>query len=252
MVQAARRSVDTSLLYTTSGSLPIRAHKSNPDSHTLAAFLKLVEAGKIPKGSYLIIENLDRLSREEERPALRLWMDILDAGINIVQLSPEAILRHETSDMFDIMRAIMELSRGHGETPSNRNGRRGVGRQKDHARRGLPQPAKKEDRVNGMAILTHRLPAWVEECGGELRLIPARAAIVRRIFALAAGGYGLASIVQRLTAEKVPTMGRGGVCAGPISTSSSPTGGRSASYSRSVGATASRTARRSPATSPPW
>ena len=42
-------------------------------------------------------------------------MDLLDAGVNIVQLSPETIFRHEKSDMFDIMRAIMELSRGHGE-----------------------------------------------------------------------------------------------------------------------------------------
>src|SRR5262245_61955697 len=57
-------------------------HRQNPDRHALAAFLKLVEAGKIPKGSYLIIENLDRLSREEARPALRLWMDLLDAGVN--------------------------------------------------------------------------------------------------------------------------------------------------------------------------
>src|SRR5262245_18865295 len=40
-------------------------HRKNPDRHALAAFLKLVESGKVPKGSYLIIENLDRLSRED-------------------------------------------------------------------------------------------------------------------------------------------------------------------------------------------
>ena len=39
----------------------------------------------MPRGSYLVIENLDRLSREDERTALRLWLDILDAGINSVQ-----------------------------------------------------------------------------------------------------------------------------------------------------------------------
>src|SRR5918911_1432649 len=42
-------------------------HRKNPDRHALAAFLKLVEAGKVPRGSYLLIENLDRLSREDER-----------------------------------------------------------------------------------------------------------------------------------------------------------------------------------------
>src|SRR5262245_42023618 len=79
------------------------AHRS--DKHDLGKFLELVRRGRIAPGSYLIIENLDRLSREEERTALRLWLDILDAGINIVQLNPETVFRHEKSDMFDIMRA---------------------------------------------------------------------------------------------------------------------------------------------------
>jgi hypothetical protein len=29
-------------------------HRKNPDRHALAAFLKLVEGGKVPRGSYLI------------------------------------------------------------------------------------------------------------------------------------------------------------------------------------------------------
>src|SRR5262249_16773911 len=37
-------------------------HRKNPDRNALAGFLKLVEKGKIPKGSFLVIENLDRLS----------------------------------------------------------------------------------------------------------------------------------------------------------------------------------------------
>ena len=91
-------------------------HRRNPDRHALAAFLKLVEANRIPKDSYLVIENLDRLTREDERAALRLWLDILDAGVNIVQLKPETVFRHEQSDMTDIIRAIIELSRGHSES----------------------------------------------------------------------------------------------------------------------------------------
>src|SRR5262245_42614109 len=34
------------------------AHRHNPDRHALAMFLKLVEAGRVPRGSYLVIENL--------------------------------------------------------------------------------------------------------------------------------------------------------------------------------------------------
>src|SRR5262245_16545955 len=40
-------------------------HRKNPDRHALAAFLKLVESGKVPRGSFLVVESLDRLSRED-------------------------------------------------------------------------------------------------------------------------------------------------------------------------------------------
>jgi DNA invertase Pin-like site-specific DNA recombinase len=176
------------------------------DKHDLGQFLKLVERGRIPKGSYLVIENLDRLSREDERKALRLWMDILDAGINIVQLIPETIFRHEKSDMIDIMRAIIELSRGHSESVIKserhlanweymRNG----------AREGKIVNDGKE-----RSYITRRLPAWIEVRDGKLHLIPDRAVIVRQIFQLAAGGSGNARIARLLTREGVPAFGPSG------------------------------------------
>src|SRR4051812_18370777 len=45
-------------------------HRTNPDRHALAAFLELVKRGRIQRGSYLIVESLDRLSREHIMPAL--------------------------------------------------------------------------------------------------------------------------------------------------------------------------------------
>jgi DNA invertase Pin-like site-specific DNA recombinase len=168
------------------------SHGKNPDRHALAAFLKLVEQGRIPKGSYLIIENLDRLTREDERAALRLWMDILDAGINIVQLKPETIFRHEKSDMFDIMRAIMELSRGHGESlrKSTTMG---------------PVWAKKKQQA-GEKVVTNRLPLWVQRGEDGLEEVPERGAVIREMFRLAASGYGITSIIRHLTESKTPTF----------------------------------------------
>ena len=43
----------------------------------LGAFLDAVKAGKVPRGSFLLIENLDRLSRQEVHISLRLFLDIL-------------------------------------------------------------------------------------------------------------------------------------------------------------------------------
>src|SRR5262249_45961016 len=88
-------------------------HRENPDKHALALFLKLVEKGRVRPGDYLVIENLDRLSREEEVPACHLLTGILMAGVRVVQLSPYEMLLTEKSNGWELMRAVMELSRGH-------------------------------------------------------------------------------------------------------------------------------------------
>jgi DNA invertase Pin-like site-specific DNA recombinase len=173
-------------------------HRSNPDRHALALFLKLVESSKVPEGSYLLIENLDRLSREETVPAAHLLTGILLAGVNVVQLSPAELVLTAKADAFDIMRAVMELSRGHGESviKSKR-----VGAAWKERRRAMREEG---------AVLTRRLPAWIEEKGGRLRLIPGRAAAIRRIYQLTAAGYGLATTIRKLIEEKVPPFGPSG------------------------------------------
>src|SRR3954470_2973820 len=52
---------------------------SNVKEGALAAFLEAVRTGKVQPGSILIVESLDRLSRNQVRTALRLFMDLLDA-----------------------------------------------------------------------------------------------------------------------------------------------------------------------------
>ena len=53
-----------------------------------AKFLTLLEEGEIEKGSILCVENLDRMSRDKPAVALRLWLSILEQGIEIVTLMP--------------------------------------------------------------------------------------------------------------------------------------------------------------------
>src|SRR5436190_1624769 len=165
------------------------------DDAALGGFLELVRAGRVPRDSYLVIENLDRLSRQEERTALKLWIEILDLGVNIVQLHPETVFRHERSDMADIIRAIIELSRGHSES-----------HMKSVRTLANWETLRRLAREHGR-LMTRRLPAWVREKDGELELIPKRAAVVKRIFAMSAAGLGMTMIVRRLTADGVPAFG---------------------------------------------
>ncbi len=53
----------------------------------LAKFLALVDDGKIARDSFLIVESLDRISRERVRETLPRFMDLINSGIMIVTLT---------------------------------------------------------------------------------------------------------------------------------------------------------------------
>jgi DNA invertase Pin-like site-specific DNA recombinase len=176
-------------------------HRKNPERHRLAAFLRLVEQGRVARGSYLVIENLDRLSREHIQPALLLALNLLQSGIRIVQLKPVELVFDDKSDTLPVMMMMMELSRGHGESAIKSE------------RLGAAWEKKRQQARAGKAVLTRRLPAWVEWVGGAgstLRLIPHRAAAVKRIFELAGAGYGLVLTMKQLATEGFEPFGPSG------------------------------------------
>lgn len=173
-------------------------HRSNPDRHALAAFLQLVESGRIASGSYLIVESLDRLTREHIRPALTLMLNLIEAGVAVVQLKPVEAVYDKNVEPMQLMMALMELSRGNSESRMKSD------------RVGKAWRQKKIDARHGTHIVSNRLPAWVQKIDNKLALIPDAAAAVRRIFQLARAGYGVRSIVKKLKEEDVPPIGRTG------------------------------------------
>lgn len=173
-------------------------HRTNPDRHALARFLSLVERGKVARGSYLVIENLDRLSREHIRPALTLLLSLIEKGVRIVQLRPAEVVFDEQVDPMQLMLAIVELSRGHSES-----------RLKSE-RVGAAWAQRRKRAREGRGLLTRRLPAWLREEGGRLVADPARAEAVRLIFRLAGEGMGLHAVANELEARGVPAFGRSG------------------------------------------
>src|SRR5689334_8961723 len=79
--------------------LGVSAFKSkNMEEGRLGAFLQEVREGRVPRGSVLIVENLDRLSRDHVRAALNLFLSILEAGITIVTTSPEQVFDPDRKD----------------------------------------------------------------------------------------------------------------------------------------------------------
>jgi DNA invertase Pin-like site-specific DNA recombinase len=190
-------------------------HKKNPDRHALAAFLKLTEAGRIPRDGYLLVEALDRLTREHLRAAVTLFLSILEQGVNIVTTGNGRVFRHDSDDMTDVIIAVVELARGHGES-KRKSEMCGAawGVKKDAARSDAKTPP------------TRMCPAWLEVVGvkkvkngtswrldfteAKYRVKEDAARTVRTMFEWCAAGMGTFGILQRLIREKVPPIGRTG------------------------------------------
>src|ERR1700722_8038934 len=76
--------LDTELNMTDLGVSAFRGKNSRTGA--LGQFLEAVHKGYVPKGSYLLIENLDRLSRDDILEAQTLFQQIILSGINLVTL----------------------------------------------------------------------------------------------------------------------------------------------------------------------
>ncbi len=90
--------------------------KLRDDTTELSRLLSLVHDKSIQPGTTLIVESLDRLSREHVRKALAQFLQLLDAGINIHTLQSKKTYTHDSNDDMDLFGSILEMSRSHRES----------------------------------------------------------------------------------------------------------------------------------------
>ena len=169
---------------------------SNLTRGDLGEFLDAVLSGRVEKGSYLLVESLDRLSRQGALPALGLFMQLLSAGITVVTLADGSVF-NSTSDFRDMSMSLAIMQRAHEEsqTKSKR----------------LSAAWQNKRSVISEKILTRRAVAWVRarEDASGFELIEERATVIRRMFCEAVElGMGADLIARRLNAQKVKPFGR--------------------------------------------
>jgi DNA invertase Pin-like site-specific DNA recombinase len=162
----------------------------------LGQFLELARRGQITAGSYLIVENLDRFSRDQVEDALGVFIEIINLGIVIVTLAPEREFRKGQMDIHQFILAIAEFSRANSESQAK-------------SFRSRANWEKRRARI-GEEALTGCVPNWIDVVDGQCVLNKEKAAVVRRIFQLAIGGMGGQSIATTLNAEQVPHSGKMG------------------------------------------
>ncbi len=167
--------------------------RSNITKGALGKFLELVNKGKIEKGSFLLVESLDRLSRAEVLDALSTFLSIISAEITIVTLSDNIIYSQETlkDNYQNLILSIFIMSRASEESAIKSQRLRASW---DNKRKTIK--AKR---------LTSRCPYWLVATTDDngFEFIQENVEVVKRILNMAKNGMGNNTITKTLNQEGV-------------------------------------------------
>lgn len=186
--------LDASLTYRDLGVSAYR--NNNARIGQLAEFLQAVEHETIKPGSFLLVESLDRLTRDKIVQAQVLFSRIILAGITIVTLTDNRVYSHASlnENPVDMITSLLVMMRAHEE--SKTKGRR-------------IKEAWKQKRATGDARkLTKICPGWLKLRGdrSQFDVVKERAAVVKRIFRMTLKGIGRQTIARTLNEENIPAF----------------------------------------------
>jgi len=166
----------------------------------LGGFLHACREGLVPCGSYLVVESLDRISRQTPRKVSRLLDDIVEAGVVIATLSDgqEYDEQRLDNDPTALLIALMVSWRAHEES-----------KVKGQRLSAAWEEKRKRVRSGKDRKLTAKGPAWLRWEGEHWVEREPHADTVRRIYKMALEGIGEHKTAELLNSEGVPVMGRG-------------------------------------------
>ncbi len=171
----------------------------NATEGALKKFIELVEAGQIEKGSILILESLDRPSRQQIFSALSLFSSILSAGVEIVTLADNQHYTIESmNDVGQLMFSLISMSRSHEESAMKSR------------RSGASWEQKRKRAEESNVPMTGKCPLWLKlsKDKKKFKVIEDRAEVVRYIFGQSIAGLGRRKIASNLNKQGVPVFGQ--------------------------------------------
>ena len=164
----------------------------------LGSFLRRVERGEIAKGSYLLLDSMDRLSREGETRTVNMLTNLTLAGILVVNLAEEHILDDKATSL-DYFRVIIQADRSRKESE-----------EKARKVRDAHEESKRRARDEGR--VWHRAgPRWftaTERKDGPIRFIEIEKSVktVKLLFDMAERGMATSAISRQLNDNGVVTL----------------------------------------------
>jgi DNA invertase Pin-like site-specific DNA recombinase len=163
----------------------------------LSRFLQGVDTGEVIAGDFLLVEDMDRMTREPVSDALKLVIGILEAQITICVLNSgwEITLESFNRDPSHVFMLAAVISRANAES-----------RRKSEMLTTAAASRRARAREHGVPFTTQG-PPWTDYVDGGF-VLNDKVQIVRRVFEWAAAGMGSYSITRRL--KDTPSLtGRG-------------------------------------------
>lgn len=171
----------------------------NTKTGKLGDFIDAVREGIIPDDSWLYVENLDRLTRQEVTTAQKLFIELLDLGLTLVTGMDKRVYTLESVNQnpTDLMISILMFSRANEESKTKQS--RTVANVEilvERHKQGLP--------VNIKSCGKH--PFWIDDTGSQYEAVrqhPEYWIIAREAIDQFLQGYGIYK-VKRYLDEKYP------------------------------------------------
>ena len=172
---------------------------ANVETGRLADFKEAVTMGLVPRGSYLLVEALDRLSRLTPWKAVRVLQDIIELDIKVVTLNDGKMYTPESleKEPVDLLIAIILFMRANEESLTK-------GRRLKAAWEGKRLKAENTP-------LTASCPGWLtlDRANQKFIVDESRAILIKSIFTKLRAGVGLELIAKELNQSGVKPFGRG-------------------------------------------
>ena len=165
----------------------------------LGKFIRLVDAGKVERGSWLLVEDIDRYTREIHDKAYDYSLHLMRAGITIATMMDGEIydLAGINGSLEKRLKFMLRLDAAHEYSA------------KLSERINSVWKGRREAMRAGKGKATNSCPAWLEAVDDNFYERPDRVLVMKRIIAERHLGFGRHAIATRFNRDGVPTF-RGG------------------------------------------
>ena len=168
----------------------------------LQLFLDAIKSGAVASGSVLVVEHLDRLSRQEPMDAMVLLYSIVKAGVDVATIEPERVYTVDgLKDLTGLLEPVLHFCSSYAESAKK-------------SERANFNWNEKRAAIKEGKIVSKKCPMWLDiiyENGKPIKYVvnKPKALIVKRIFNMCCDGLGNRSIAKQLNNEGIQNIAFG-------------------------------------------